>query len=493
MPNSTAPKIVLSKSTYLKGVQCLKSLYLLKKHPELRAPITAGQQAIFDRGHAVGKLAHQLFPGGKDCSVDDARMRHLALQRTQEAIEAGYKVLYEAAFVHAGVMAIIDILVRKTDGWHAFEVKSSVHFSGVYFKDAALQYYVLNNAIGLQSINLVTIDNTYVRKGILQVEHLFKCTNITRDVKRRQNEITQKTRQQVEMLQIGQMPKVSVGEQCFKPYLCDFAQHCWSEAGAQDILAAPYLGPEAKAKLVADGYKSVLEVPLDLLPAEASTKPTSTETLQIIGGKLQGWMKKLEYPLVFFDIEFLQLAVPEWDHTSPYESLPYMVSFHIVQAPGQPAESIQHIVPDGHHPYLYMAKVFSDMAWHVGSALAYDDKAEVRALRKMAALRPELATALEHFINRVQDLREVFVQKWVVVPGLGAGTSLKKVLPLLCEGQDFNDLVVTDGFAAARHCEKVYATPEGPEKDHALAELKAYAERDTWAMYSVWQALALLV
>jgi len=54
-------KHVLSKSTFMRGVQCLKSLYLNRFHPELRNELTEQQQAIFDTGHTVGKLAQELF------------------------------------------------------------------------------------------------------------------------------------------------------------------------------------------------------------------------------------------------------------------------------------------------------------------------------------------------------------------------------------------------------------------------------------------------
>ena len=57
-------KHVLSKSTFIRGCQCEKSLYLNKYHPELRQEISEQLQAVFDRGHKIGELAQQLFPGG---------------------------------------------------------------------------------------------------------------------------------------------------------------------------------------------------------------------------------------------------------------------------------------------------------------------------------------------------------------------------------------------------------------------------------------------
>ncbi len=38
-------KPTISKSSFIKGKQCLKSLYLQKKYPELQDPVSEGRQA----------------------------------------------------------------------------------------------------------------------------------------------------------------------------------------------------------------------------------------------------------------------------------------------------------------------------------------------------------------------------------------------------------------------------------------------------------------
>ena len=58
----------LSKSTFIRGLQCEKSLYLYKKHYKLKDPISPTLQAVFDQGNQVGLLAHELFSGGVDSS-----------------------------------------------------------------------------------------------------------------------------------------------------------------------------------------------------------------------------------------------------------------------------------------------------------------------------------------------------------------------------------------------------------------------------------------
>ena len=61
-------KPTLSKSTFIRGLQCEKSLYLYKHHYNLKDNISAQQQAIFNQGNVVGELAQDLFQGGVDAS-----------------------------------------------------------------------------------------------------------------------------------------------------------------------------------------------------------------------------------------------------------------------------------------------------------------------------------------------------------------------------------------------------------------------------------------
>jgi hypothetical protein len=56
--------VLISKSKYMAGVQCLKRLYLLVHSPELGTGKSESDFALMEQGREVGKLARQLFPGG---------------------------------------------------------------------------------------------------------------------------------------------------------------------------------------------------------------------------------------------------------------------------------------------------------------------------------------------------------------------------------------------------------------------------------------------
>ncbi|MCJ7553550.1 MAG: DUF2779 domain-containing protein, partial [Ignavibacteriaceae bacterium] len=77
---------LLSKSSFIKGIQCEKQLYLYKHHYNWRDPISEEQQAVFSRGTNVGKLVQELFPGGIDLLPDNHFQFEKAAKLTKEKI-----------------------------------------------------------------------------------------------------------------------------------------------------------------------------------------------------------------------------------------------------------------------------------------------------------------------------------------------------------------------------------------------------------------------
>ena len=106
---------ILSKSTYVKGVQCKKRLYLNKYHKNLKDELTDAQQARFSQGDKVGELAQKLYPGGVDATPEKFYDFSKSLEQTKNAITDGTSVIYEAAFQFEGVLCAVDILVRDGD------------------------------------------------------------------------------------------------------------------------------------------------------------------------------------------------------------------------------------------------------------------------------------------------------------------------------------------------------------------------------------------
>ncbi|MEE9448784.1 MAG: DUF2779 domain-containing protein, partial [Ignavibacteriaceae bacterium] len=170
---------LLSKSSFIKGLQCEKHLYLYKYHYKEMDEFSEMQKAIFNRGTNVGILAQDLFPDGEVATTGEPPNYTNGLKKTGELISIKTKAIYEAAFQFNEVLVINDIIVRDGSKWNAYEVKSSTSISETYLNDAALQYYILSNSgIEINDFSIIHINNQYTRQGELDINELFTIESV---------------------------------------------------------------------------------------------------------------------------------------------------------------------------------------------------------------------------------------------------------------------------------------------------------------------------
>ena len=249
---------ILSKSTYIKGLQCEKALYMQKKHPYLRDKLSIEQRAKFQRGTDIGILAHQVFPGGIDMSPASPSQFPKKVQETLDNLNnPDVKVMYEAVFQHNDTLIMLDILVREGDRWLAIEVKSSMRLSDTYYNDAALQYYVLHGCgVPLSDFRLMYLNPDYVKNGPIDVHQLFKTESVMQFVIEREPFVAQNVERLKAVVALPHAPVVEIGEQCNNPYPCDFYGHCWRHVRESKVYSLDYktlyaLAPQPRPRNVA--------------------------------------------------------------------------------------------------------------------------------------------------------------------------------------------------------------------------------------------------
>jgi len=226
---------ILSKSTYIRGLQCYKSLYLNKFRPYLRDKISEEQLAKFARGHSVGKVAQQLFPGG----IAMSRPGKPSAEKTAQLISEGFPVIYEACFISDDVIVALDILVKQENGYNAYEVKSSLALSNTYYNDAYLQYHVLNNS-GLKPEKFFLIHrNAEIELSeTADLNEAFIFTDVTAECEANELLVHNGISRMLEVLKKDKSPDIQPGKHCMNPYPCDFRGVCWKKITReeQDVL-----------------------------------------------------------------------------------------------------------------------------------------------------------------------------------------------------------------------------------------------------------------
>ena len=110
------PAHSLSKSQYLRGLKCHKSLWLYKNGKLKPKAPSDSLQAIFNEGARVGEEAQKLFPGGKIIEFEGSKFAE-KLSATKAHIAAVEHAIYEAKYKFDGILVLVDILNRKENGW----------------------------------------------------------------------------------------------------------------------------------------------------------------------------------------------------------------------------------------------------------------------------------------------------------------------------------------------------------------------------------------
>ena len=273
---------ILSKSTYIKGLQCEKALYLTKKHPYLRDKLSLEKRAKFQRGTDVGILAQQYFPGGVNMAPNSPSQFPKRVKETMENLQnPAINVMYEAVFQHNDTLVMVDILVREGDQWRAIEVKSSLKLSPTYYNDASLQYYVLHGCkVPLSDFELMHVNADYVKQGPIDVKQLFRLVSVMDYAREQEPIIAANVERLKNVVALPHAPQVEIGSHCHEPYDCDFLGHCWKNV------------PKTEAEFTID-YKA-------LFAQAPNPKPHSIAYLN---------------PLIYMP------AVPELDGTKPYQPM----------------------------------------------------------------------------------------------------------------------------------------------------------------------------
>ncbi|NQY10500.1 MAG: DUF2779 domain-containing protein [Flavobacteriales bacterium] len=492
-------KHTLSKSTFMSGIQCEKKFYLGKNHKKLnieKDKASSATEAIFAQGNLVGELALKLFPDGVDATPESYYDFQKSVLQTDEFIENGETIIYEAAFQYNGVLAAMDILVKSVDGWRAYEVKNSTSLSDTYRMDAALQYHVITNSgIELKDISIVYINNEYVRQGELDINKLFTIESVLEDVKQRIPGMPDQIRRLKTVLSDQVLPEKEIGPHCNSPYDCEFIGNCWKDVPEYSVFDIKNLRSNKKWELFNMGAVTLDQVPEDYSLGTNQLMQISSELNQttiIDKENIQRFIREFKYPLYHLDFETFAVAVPLFDGTRPYRQTVFQYSLHIQESPGSDPKHLEYLAEvDGTDPRIKFVDRLIEDCGTTGDILVYNIGFERGRLKETIEAFPNYATDMQKIIDRLKDLMIPFQQRWYYTPEMRGSYSIKKVLPALVKGKDvsYKKLVIGDGgTASSTFSQMLNGTFDGDPRA-TRQHLLAYCKLDTYAMVQLLSKL----
>lgn len=486
----------LSKSRFIKGMQCQKLLWLLAHKKDALSPPSKEQMQIFSIGNEVGELACELFPNGARIHFCDG-ISHNA-KRTKELLDSGTSVIYEATFIYEGIVVMVDILQNTPQGLIINEVKSSTSVKEVYIYDLSVQHYVITHCgYSVKEANLIHLNTDYKRGESLDLVKLFVKVPCLESMQEFVPKIPTILQEFASTLKRQDEPSIDIGLHCDDPYSCEAKPYCWEAQrgikGEDSIFNLAWLNSNKKLELYRQGvlrfsdikdmdtlnYKQILQV-----------ECFQQKSVHIQKDKIKEFLQSLRYPIYHLDFETFQPALPRFVGTCAYEQIPFQFSLHIQHKDGK-LEHKEFLAKSGVDPRSDLIKALLDSIPQNAFILAYNASFEKGVIERLAASFPQYEKELLHIASQIEDLMTPFGSRHYYHYKQNGSHSIKVVLPALVPQMEsaYKELSLVHNGGEAMECfGALESMPKEKQIEYRKA-LLAYCKLDTLAMVEIIKAL----
>lgn len=211
----------LTKSSFVKGNQCLKYLYLDKHKKQFKTPVSKEKQKLFNQGHTFEEwVRNNEFPDGINIKDKVGNFAYFNSYTRHLLYSTNRQVIYEATIIEDDVLVMCDILVKNEDGnIHIYEIKLNAEVNEAIIADLSIQYAICKKRFSstLKSFNLI------LRTGDSNTK--WKTVNLTTELEK-QIDIVRKKISNFKHILENHEPILQMGDHCNKPYECEFIEYC---------------------------------------------------------------------------------------------------------------------------------------------------------------------------------------------------------------------------------------------------------------------------
>ena len=479
----------LSKSRYLNGIQCHKALWIAINDPSRIPKVNETTQSVFDQGHLVGELAQTLYPDGINVNRPSISEN---LRDTKSAMVLR-KPLFEAGFSAARLFCRVDILNPSGGAsWDIIEVKSTTEIRDEHLHDVAFQRHCcLLAGLDVDRCIIIYLDRDYAKNGEIDPAKLFKSEDVTERLSGFTSGIGQRIDEMLEMISSPVCPEVAVGQHCNAPYSCVLQEECWAYLPENHVMTL-YYGKKLGEDLLSSGIRDISDIPSDI---KLNPKQQIQKDCVILGqpfidrNAIRTFLEILQYPLYFMDFETFMTAIPIYEGTRPYQSIPFQFSVHAVRSPGAKASNIYFLAEGKNDPRPEFLAALQKALGDTGTILVYYEAFEKNRLKELAAAFPSYESWVDGVSERIVDLLGPFKDFSYYHPSQGGSASLKKVMPAIT-GISYSDLEISHGdVASLRYMQATFGDISAEERIKIREDLITYCGQDTGGMVSIFENL----
>jgi predicted RecB family nuclease len=479
----------LTKSRFLAGRQCVKRLW-----QQCHLPLDTDNRAapLSQAGFTVGRLAHQLFPGGVLAWTENSSVSQAA-DATRASVKMQPPAIFEATIQTDRLLARVDILARAFSGtWDICEVKSSTRVTPEHIDDVAFQLYVARQA-GLQiaRAEIIHVNKDYILSKGLEPAAYFCRVDVTDEAVERLRDVPHEVEQLLDLIDQSDIPAVDPWKHCRVPHPCEFWDRCTCKKPIDWIYYLPKLGRKRAEMLHQKEIDSIANIPNDikLTPQQVRVRDVYRTGTPYISSEIAAQLQHFGPPACYLDFETMAPAIPLFEGNQPYQRIPFQWSLHSVDGDGKLRHS-GFLAPGGSDPSEAFLRSLLDALDQQPEPIIVYSSFERATLNQLARRFKQHRNRINAVVPRLRDLLNV-VRTNVYYPEFRGSYSIKEVGPSMASVQ-YDDLQeVADGGSAAWAFEKIAAHRCNSDEEIKLREsLIEYCRRDTLAMVEIHKSLA---
>ena len=445
---------MFSKTNFLQYLQCPKLAWTVYNIPNMfTAPDPSTEQRMLE-GKVVEEYARKLFPS--ITLIDHSQPLDEVITQSNDALNYSSSPICNALLSANDLIAETDILVPVEDEYDLYEVKASTKEKPEHIPDIAFQKYVaVVRGLRIRKCHLILLNNKYVRKGEINPKQLFKISDVCEGVSNygELNDINAQVENALLICNQAQCPEIEIGLQCTDD--CPLRNTCWREVNKfkHNIFDLYRMPTKRAVGWYKQGIIGVEEIPKDYPLTKLQkiqVKTEKTGETYVDKKAINEFINRLKYPLYFLDFETFSSPIPLIDGSSPYQTIPFQFSLHVIEK--DLAEDPKHyswIWDAEGDPRLELLERLQSLLGNKGSILAYHSPFEMMILKQAVKAFPKYQKWLGKILERFVDLLQPFRAFSIYHPAQKGSCSLKDVLPALT-GKDYSALEIQDGGQASR-------------------------------------------
>lgn len=482
----------ITKSEFMTGYNCPKSLFLLRQPKRIIEP-SANNSENQNQGMEVELFARKLFPGGLDISGEEIMSTYELVARSTFALLKNVPIIYGCSFTTKRGFCKTDILLKTGNELHVFEVKSTCEVKDEHIIDCAFQRKVITESgWNVASISVIHLNREYVRNGDLDLGQLFIVEDVTKQAIEMEPIVEAHLNLLNKMLESGTCPDTDIGIYCDQSYgPCEFKGQCWKQIPETSIFNIGGLRKKVKFRSYQNGIIRMEDIP-DAMKLSAKqwiqVRCTRSNEPYFDAAAIRSFLNSIRYPVCYLDFETFHSAIPLFDSQRPYMQTVFQFSSHHQNKQNDTLTHKEFLALPGDDPRRMFTEKLLEKTEGVETIIVYNSAFEITRLKELAEIFPYLREKIQDRIDRIVDLMVPFRNGSFYHPKMNGSYSIKKVLPALVPNFSYDELVIKDGEESS----KAYASllkMSGRERHMTMCNLLLYCEMDTLAMVRILEVL----